>query len=102
MLPWDFPAPGVGDESVPPHEQDPLAHDDDAAGAEGGGADHAMVKVATVSQFDAGGDVDPLVAVQLSLRVDPPARHTSFRWWCSLALSRKPATTRSPPRGRNA
>src|ERR1022692_2608934 len=50
----DLPAPGAGDEPVPPDEQDPLVIVGvDGAGA-GWGADQAVCEVTSVGEFEGG------------------------------------------------
>ena len=68
----DLPAPGAGDEPVPPQQQDALIADSDAARA-GRGADQPVIQVAAVRQFDVGeADVKPLVFVEVLLTVHGP------------------------------
>src|ERR1017187_4580927 len=71
----DLPAPGAGDEPVPPQQQDAPVPDGDAARA-GRGADQPVLQVAAVGQLDIGeADVEPLVLVEGLLAVHGPA-HT--------------------------
>jgi hypothetical protein len=64
----------VGDEAVPPDEQDVTLIDHDCSGAWGGGPDHPVVEVPAVGQFHVGaGQVDPFVAVEILFGSDYPA-----------------------------
>src|SRR6266566_1344845 len=70
----NLPAPGIGDEAVPPHQQDALSIIDHDAARTWRRADDAMLQMPTIRKLHVSDpDVEPLIVVQRLLGPDFPA-----------------------------